>query len=76
MLGGVSVVGKSAQINHGSVGRGEGPRLSFAANTCVRALCGLTFWHAEHVADLPPCVAACVVCVVVANCAVIAEDLL
>lgn len=40
-----------------------GTRLSFAANTCVRALCGLTFWHAEHVANLPPCVAACVVCV-------------
>lgn len=52
-----------------------GTRLSFAANTCVRARCGLTFWHAEHVADLPPCVAACVVCVV-ANCAVIAEDFL
>lgn len=25
MLGGVSVVGKSAQINHGSVGRRKGP---------------------------------------------------
>lgn len=58
VLGGVSVVGKSAQINHGSVGRGRDQ-----TELCCQHMSAGALRHAEHVANLPPHVAACVECV-------------
>lgn len=69
------MVGKSAQINHGSVGRGRTKTELCCQHMCAGAL--RTDILACRTCRQPaaPCGSVCGVCVV-ANCAVIAEDLL